>query len=112
MTDWNAIAARSTFSGTPLAAGVGPSRLRTLALLFGDETTFAVTSTPVDQTKTYERFSDMARDMVEVRIYQGIHFRSADEVARRKGKRVADWAFSHFLRPRHRWHAAAAPPAP
>ena len=41
----------------------------------------------------------MADDVVNVRIYQGIHFRSADEVARRHGKRVADFAFRHFLRP-------------
>jgi hypothetical protein len=36
--------------------------------------------------------------VVDVRIYQGIHFRSADEVARRQGTRAADWAVSHFLR--------------
>jgi len=82
--------------------------MRTLALLFGDRTTFTVTSTPVNQAKTYERFSDMARDMVEVRIYQGIHFRSADVVARRQGRRAADWAFSHFLRPLHGRRSASS----
>jgi hypothetical protein len=74
---------------------------RTLALLFGDKTTFSVFSTPVNRTITYSRFSNMADDVVEVRIYQGIHFRSADIVARRQGTRAADWAFSHFLRPLH-----------
>jgi hypothetical protein len=72
---------------------------RTLELMFGDKTTFTVTSTPANTSKTYERFSDMADDVVDVRIYQGIHFRSADQVARRQGTRAADWAFSHFLRP-------------
>ena len=72
---------------------------RTLERFFGDRMTFTVTSTPVNQTKTYDRFSDMADDVVDVRIYQGIHFRSADEVARRQGTRSADWAFSHILRP-------------
>jgi hypothetical protein len=47
----------------------------------------------------------MAQDVVDVRIYQGIHFRSADEVARRQGKRSADWAVSHVLRPIH-WRLA------
>jgi hypothetical protein len=74
---------------------------RTLKRFFGDKVTFSVMSTPVNQTKTYHRFSDMADDVVDVRIYQGIHFRSADEVARRQGTRAADWAFSHFLRPLH-----------
>jgi hypothetical protein len=69
---------------------------RTLELLFGDRTTFVVFSGNV--SKTYNRFSDMADDVVDVRIYQGIHFRSADEVARRTGTRAADWAVSHFLR--------------
>jgi hypothetical protein len=71
---------------------------RTLERFFGDKTTFTVFSTPANLSKTYERFSDMASDVVDVRIYQGIHFRSADEVARRQGTRAADWAFSHFLR--------------
>src|SRR5262245_37544440 len=74
---------------------------RTLALMFGDKTTFIVTSTPVNQTKAYERFSDQAADMVEVRMLQGIHFRTADEVGRRMGRRSANWAFSHILRPLH-----------
>jgi hypothetical protein len=72
---------------------------RTLELFFGNKTTFRVMSTPVNKSKTYDRFSDMADDVVNVRIYQGIHFRSADEVARRQGTRAADWAFSHVLRP-------------
>jgi hypothetical protein len=72
---------------------------RSLELLFGDKTTFSVTSLAVNKTKTYHRFSDMADDVVNVRIYQGIHFRTADKVARRQGTRAADWAFRHVLRP-------------
>ena len=41
----------------------------------------------------------MAEDVVDVRIYQGIHFRTADEVARKQGRRVAEWVFERFLRP-------------
>ena len=75
--------------------------MRTLELFLGDKFTFTVlsTSVAVNNTKTYHRFSDVMDDVVDVRIYQGIHFRSADEVARRTGIRAADWAFSHFLRP-------------
>jgi hypothetical protein len=73
---------------------------RTLERYFGNKMTFSVTSTFVNpaQTKTYQRFSDMADDVVNVRIYQGIHFRTADVVARRHGTQIADRAFSHFLR--------------
>jgi hypothetical protein len=75
------------------------SMTRVLEHLFGDKTEFDVSSTPAATTKTYQRFSDMADDVVLVRILQGIHFRSADEVARREGTRAADWAVSHILRP-------------
>ena len=37
--------------------------------------------------------------MVDARIYEGIHFRFADEAARKQGKQVADWVFENFLRP-------------
>ena len=50
-------------------------------------------------TRTYTRFSDLARDTVDVRIYQGIHFRTADEVGRKQGQQVAEWTFHHVLRP-------------
>ena len=76
---------------------------RTLALFFKtDKVTFSVTSAyplAVQKTRTYTRFSDAAQDVVNARIYLGIHFRTADTVARRQGRSVATWAFEHFLRP-------------
>ena len=45
------------------------------------------------------RFVGVMQDIVDVRIYQGIHFRSADDAGRRQGARVAHWAFMKFLRP-------------
>jgi hypothetical protein len=63
---------------------------RALALFFGkDDVTFTVTSDYPDaaqKTRTYSRFSDMASDMVDARIYHGIHFRFGDEAAREQGQ--------------------------
>jgi hypothetical protein len=78
--------------------------MRTLELFFEDDTPFSfnVNSTvalAVQLTRTYSRFSDVAADVVDARIYLGIHFRFADTVARRHGKQSADQAFSHILRP-------------
>jgi hypothetical protein len=74
-----------------------------LAHFFGtDEVTFSITSnTPqaIVTTRTYERFSDAADDIEDARVYLGIHFRFADVVARRQAKHVANWTFSHILRP-------------
>jgi hypothetical protein len=77
---------------------------RALSLYFGtDEMTFDVATTntgpTVVDTRTYNRFSDAAEDVVNARIYEGIHFRFADTEARKSGRHVAQWAFSHFLRP-------------
>jgi hypothetical protein len=74
-----------------------------LALFFRtDKQTFSVTSnTAPGVQKTYTRFSDLADDIVEVRILQGIHFRFADTAALRAATRVAHQAFHHFLRPLH-----------
>jgi hypothetical protein len=76
-----------------------------LALYFGtDRMTFTVFRYPLADpplTRTYHRFSDMAQDSVNVRIYQGIHFRTADEDARRQGRQVAEWVFRHVLQPIH-----------
>jgi hypothetical protein len=81
------------------ANGVTGALTRSLALFFGkDEMTFTVTSDypqGVQKTRTYARFSDMATDMVNVRIYHGIHFRFADEASREQGTKVADWVFGH-----------------
>jgi hypothetical protein len=79
------------------------SMTRTLRLFFRrDKFTFKVTSNfplAILKEREYKRFSDMAQDVVDVRIYQGIHFRTADEVGRRQGQRVARWVFKKFLRP-------------
>jgi hypothetical protein len=76
-----------------------------LRLFFGtDEFDFTVTSNnPNATTKTriYSRFSEAAAEVVEARILLGIHFRTADEVARKQGSRVARQTFKQFLRPVH-----------
>jgi hypothetical protein len=80
---------------------------RMLALFFEtDHLTFDVTTTnpgpTIDDTRTYNRFSDAAHDVVNARIYEGIHFRFADEVGRKQGRQVADWIFKNYLRPVHK----------
>jgi PAP2 superfamily len=76
-----------------------------LALFFGsDKMSFTTSSanpnlTLAEATRSYARFSDAEEEVIDARIYVGIHFRTADEVGQGQGKRVAKWAFKHFLRP-------------
>ena len=85
------------------ANNVTAAMTRTLARFFGrDRVTFEVSSAAplaIQKTRTYHRFSDAAQDVVDARVYLGIHFRFADIAARTQGNRVADWAFEHFLLP-------------
>jgi hypothetical protein len=81
------------------ANNVTAALTRTLGLFFGkDDMSFTVTSEhpkAAQKTRNYGRFSDMLSDMVNVRIYHGIHFRFADEAAAEQGAKVADWVFAH-----------------
>ena len=84
------------------ANNVTGAATRSLALFFGsDEMDFTLHTTnataPV-QAFDYHRFSDVAHDVVNARIWEGIHFRFADVQARKQGRHVAQWVFSHFLR--------------
>ena len=85
------------------ANNVTGAMTRTLALFFHrDRMTFEVTSLAplaIQKTRVYNRFSEAADDVVDARIYLGIHFRFADTAARKQGQRVAEWAFNHFLLP-------------
>ena len=76
---------------------------RMLELFFGtDKFTFSLTTDhplAIQKTRTYTRFSDLAQDVEDVRIYQGIHFRSGDAAGRKQGGQVAKWTFKHFLLP-------------
>ena len=88
------------------ANSVTAAMTRTLELFFGtDEITFTVTSNvaalPADKrARTFARFSDAAAEVVEARIYLGIHYRFADTEGRDQGRRVAKWTFTHVLKGR------------
>ena len=80
------------------------SATRSLSLFFGtNEMNFSVTTTnpgpTVVDTRDFTKFNDVQEEVVNARIYEGIHFRFADEAARKQGRLVAQWAHSHFLRP-------------
>jgi hypothetical protein len=77
--------------------------MQMLALYFGtDNVTFTVTSTNPNanpNSRTYTSFTDAALDVVEARILQGIHTRTADLNGRHLGQTVARWVFRHALTP-------------
>jgi hypothetical protein len=87
-------------SGANNASG---ATARALALFFGtEEIEFDVTTdvaAATTKTRHYTCLSTFADDLVEARILLGIHFRTADVVARKTGEKAAQWAFRHHFRP-------------
>ena len=85
------------------ANNLASSLMRTMELFFrSDRLPFTAESkaaAAVQKFRTYQSFTDLCFDVIDVRVYQGIHFRTADEVAFRTGRQSADWAFSHILKP-------------
>jgi hypothetical protein len=88
---------------------VGGSITRMLALFFGSDRPFntpfriywlggAVAHPPGDPDyREYTRFSHIAKEIIDARIYLGIHFRFADTEARSQGRRVANETFRTIL---------------
>jgi hypothetical protein len=76
---------------------------RMLRRFFGTNLmTFPVTTTvpqAVQQTRTYQHFTDAADDVVIARVFEGIHFAFDDSEGRKQGESVAKWVFKHILLP-------------
>ena len=50
-------------------------------------------------TREYHRFTDVVDDTMDARVWQGIHFRSADVQGARIGRHVAEWVNGNVFRP-------------
>ena len=74
-----------------------------LQLYFGTDDFHYTVSTSAaaanNKTRHYQRFSQAQEEMVDVRIWQGIHFRFADTAGREQGQRIAHWTFHKALKP-------------
>jgi hypothetical protein len=74
--------------------------MRVLSRELGDEYTFSVSSPNYpDFTWTYGRFSEVAAQAKEARIWAGIHFRHACDTGEQVGTAVADYVLDNFLTP-------------
>ena len=50
--------------------------------------------------RNYDSGKSLRNDVVDARIWLGIHFRTADTAGVEMGQRVADWALTHYFAPR------------
>jgi hypothetical protein len=70
-----------------------------LRAYFGtDGVQYTVDSTTTGMTRTYSTFGASLAQVIEVRIWSGLHFRHSMEDGATLGQRAADWALSHHFR--------------
>src|SRR6266581_2890602 len=83
--------AHSTYSGS--AAFI-------LSAEFGENTAFSLTSEIRPGTRSFASFSDAIAEIVDARVFGGIHFRTSCLRGNMLGRAVADYVSRHALRPR------------
>jgi hypothetical protein len=72
-----------------------------LAFLFGNNpgvTIIATSPTNPGFPRQWTEFSEGIDEVIEARIYSGIHYRTSDEVGARVGRQVARFVLTHALR--------------
>ena len=88
-------------------SGVIRAMSESLEDFFGtDRISFSATSVPTTPpitpiTRSFGSFSQAAEEVVDARVWSGIHFRKADEDGARIGEQVARWRDRHYFGKEH-----------
>jgi hypothetical protein len=111
-TSWKALFDPATVTTPPLATPgfpdhpsghscVSSASLEAMQEFFGtDKIAFDMVSSRFPtQPRHFERFSDALKEVIDARVWGGIHFRTADMQGKVIGKKVAQWERKHFFQP-------------
>jgi hypothetical protein len=69
-----------------------------LAFIFGEYPADTIRATVNNRTGEWDSFTEASDEVIEARIYSGIHFRNTDEIGAKLGSKVARFAWTHALR--------------
>ena len=69
-----------------------------LAEEFGNSPGVQIVVTLSGITRQWTNISDAVKEVIDARVYSGIHFRNSDEVGARMGRQVAQFVSKHALR--------------
>jgi hypothetical protein len=72
--------------------------MNTAELFLGSKADLHVTNLAIGVTRDYTRFDAVPLDTIDARIYQGLHFRTADVDGAKLGKNVARWVNTHYFK--------------
>ena len=97
--NWTALIANPPYPEHPSGlATFGGAVAATMQDFYGrDKTTFSGT-TSGGMTRQFTSFSRMRDDIIDARVWSGVHFRFADEEGAKIGSKVAHWGNRHAFR--------------
>ena len=97
--NWTALIATPPYPDHPSGlSAFGSAVMDTMQHFYGrDRATFSGT-TPGGVTRQFTSFSQVVDDIVDARVWSGIHFRFADTEAAKIGRKVAHWGNRHAFR--------------
>ena len=77
------------------------AHLEVLQMFFGtDKIRFGVISSRFPgETRYFDRFSDALQEIIDARIWAGLHFRTADVQAKILGRKVVHYMATHYFQP-------------
>jgi hypothetical protein len=98
--DWTPLIETPGFPEYPAGHTCGSGALvGALQSFFGtDKMEFGAFNQATGTTRSFTRFSQALEEVIDSRVWGGIHWRTADEVGARIGKRVANWESSHYFK--------------
>jgi len=82
------------------ACSFSGAHLEVLQRFFGDRTGFDVTSARFPgELRHFDRFSEALKEIIDARIWAGLHFRTADIQGKILGRKVVHYMEKHYFQP-------------
>ena len=69
-----------------------------LESFFDDNPGVPIVVTLTGITRQWHTFGEAVDEVIDARVYSGIHFRTSDEVGARLGRKIANFVLNHALR--------------
>ena len=70
-----------------------------LEYLFGRDPGMTISVTLSGINRQWTTFDQAAEEVIDARVFSGIHFRNSDEVGARQGRQIGQFVLTHELRP-------------
>jgi hypothetical protein len=97
--DWMSLIGTPPYPDHPSGlSGVVSAMCESFEAFFGtDRIAFSATSGNSGTTRRFRSFSQATQEVVDARVWSGIHFRKADEDGARIGRQVSRWRDRHYF---------------